>query len=95
MKVSTCIIVTHPPTNGGICEFQQILISYEFKWDSSDNLFEIYHWRRITGQVKKLYQHMNVIEINIICVNHDVQFRDESGLHELNRSAPNISIGLS
>ena len=46
------------------------------------NLNEIH--QKITVQVKKFYQHMNLVESNNICLTPTVQFRDESGLHEFN-----------
>ena len=41
MEGSTCGIVTHPTTDNELHECQNILLSDEFDWDPSNNLFEI------------------------------------------------------
>ena len=41
MKGSTCGTITQPPTDDYIRECQKILLSDEFDWDPSNNLFEI------------------------------------------------------
>ena len=42
MKGSTCGIVAHPPTDDKLYQYQNILLSDELYWDSSNILFEIY-----------------------------------------------------
>ena len=39
MEVSTCMLVTHPPTDNELHEYRNILLSDEFDWDPSKNLF--------------------------------------------------------
>ena len=42
MEGSTYGIVTHPPTDDELHEFQNILLSDEFDWYPSNNLFGVY-----------------------------------------------------
>ena len=42
MEVSTCVIIAHPPTDDDLNKCQWILLSDDFYWDTSKNLFKIY-----------------------------------------------------
>ena len=42
MERSTCGLIKHPPTDYDLHDNQWILLSDEFDWDPSNNLFEIY-----------------------------------------------------
>ena len=42
IEVSTCGIITHAPIDDELHKRQRIILSDEFDWDPSNNLFEIY-----------------------------------------------------
>ena len=48
---STCGLVTNPPTDNELHEFQNILLSDEFDWDSSNIFLKFLQWRSI-GKVQ-------------------------------------------
>ena len=52
MKGSTCGIVTHPPTEDDNHKRQNIILSDEFDWDPSKNLFEMSSTEEGIGQVQ-------------------------------------------
>ena len=94
MEGSTYGIITQPPTDDKIHEFQRILLPYEFDWDPSNNLFEMYsmeeeyrtssnfnHYIDIYGRI------IPIVPTNIHCI---YQLR----LHEFDRSMEKFPIGI-
>ena len=62
MEVSTCGIVTHPPNDDEIHDREDIILSDEFDWDPSNNLFEITSIEEDYRTSSNFYRYINIVE---------------------------------
>ena len=94
MEGSTFVIVTHPSNDDKLHECQKIILSDEFYWDPSKNLFEIYSMEEEYRTRSSFHQYINIVESRVSCATPLIQCRDELGIHEFDRAMTNVSIGL-
>ena len=95
MKGSTCGTITHPPTDDYIRECQKILLSDEFDWDLSNNLFEISSMEEEYRTSSNIHWFINIVDIRVPCAPPTIQCRDDPGINELDIAMANVSIGLA
>ena len=64
MKVegSTCGIVMDPPIDKELHEYQNILLSDEFYWDPSNNLFEMSSMEEEYRTTSNFHQYINIVD---------------------------------
>ena len=75
MEGYTCRIFIHPPNESNIHELQCILISDEFEWDPSNNLFETYSLEKEYRKSSNSHCHANLAKIDIPCAPPNIQCR--------------------
>ena len=88
-------MVTHPPTDDEIHECQKILISYEFDWYPSKNLFEMSSMEVEYRKSSNFHRYINIVESRVPYAPPNIQFRDDLGIHELDRAMENVYIELT
>ena len=94
MEGSTCGIVTHPSNDKKLLECQKILQPDEFYWDPSENLFEISSMEEEYRKSSNFHRYINIVESRSPCAPLTIQCRDDSEIHEFDRSMATVSIGL-
>ena len=61
MEGSTCGLVTHPPTDDKLHECKNILLSDEFDWYPSNNLFEISSMEEEYRTSSNFHRYINIV----------------------------------
>ena len=94
MKVSTCGIVTYPPTDNGFHDCQKIPPLDDIYWDPSNNLFEISLLGKEYRTSSIFHKYIHIVESREPCSPPMIQCRYDLGIHEFERVVENDSIEL-
>ena len=94
MDISTFGIITHPPTYDELHDCHWIILSDEYDWDPSKNLFKIYSVEEEYRTISNFHCYINIVESRIPSAPPTIQWRDESEIHKFDITVANISIGL-
>ena len=92
---STCGIVTHPTTDDDLHEYQSILLSDEFDWYLSNNLFKISSMEEEYMTSSNFHRYINIVESRVPCAPPTIHCMDDLVIHEFDREMANVSIGLA
>ena len=95
MEGSTCRIITHPPTDKDLHEFQKIILSDEFYWGPSKIFFEISSMEEEYRTSSNFHRYINIVESRVPCAPPIIQCRDNLVIHDFDRAMANVSIGLA
>ena len=95
MKGSDFRLITYPPNYDELRECQNIPLSYEFYWYPSKNLFEISSMEEEYRKSSSFRRYINVVDSRVTCAPPTIQCRDDSVIHEIDRSMEKNSIGLA
>ena len=93
MEGSTCGIITHTTTEIDLHECQNILMSDEFDWYPSNNLFETSSMEEYRTS-SNFHQYINIFDRRVPCAPPTIQCRYYLVIHEFDISMENVSIGL-
>ena len=95
MVLSNYGVITRPPTDDDLHEYQCILLSDGFYWYPSNNLFDISSMEEEYKTISNVHRFANIFVGIITSTPLTIQCIDESGIHEFDRVISNVSIGLS
>ena len=70
----------HPPTDNKLHKCQRILLSDEFDWDPSNNLFEISSMEEDYRTSSNFHRYIKIVEIRIPSAPPTIKCRDDSGV---------------
>ena len=82
MEGSTCGLVMHPPTDDNLRECQKIILSDEFDWYPSNNLFEFSSIEEEYRTSSNYHQYINIVESRVPCAPPMIQCRYDSVIYE-------------
>ena len=94
MERSTCGIVTHPLTDDQLHGCQNILLSYEFYRNPSNNLFVFFSIEEDYRTSSTFCQYINIVESRVTCAPLTIHCRYDLGIHDFDGSMANVFSGL-
>ena len=92
---STYGIITHPPTKNEIYDYQLILLSDEFDWDPSNNLFKISSMEEEYRTSSNVHRYINIVDSRIPSAPPTTQCRNDLEINEFDIAMENFSIGIA
>ena len=90
MEGSTCGIITYPPTYYNVHVCQRIILSDVFDWDPSKNLFGTSSMEEEYSTSSSFHRYINILESRVPCAPPMIQCRNDSVIHEFDRSMENF-----
>ena len=95
MEGSTCGTVTNTSTDNDIHECQNSLLSDEFGWCPSKNLFEMSSMEEEYRKSSNFNRYVNIVVSRVPLDFQTMKCRYDLEVHESNRAMENVSIGLA
>ena len=95
IKGLACWLVTHPPTDNQLHECWNILLSDEFDWDPSKNLFGISSMEEEYRTSSNFHWYINIVESKFPYAPPTIQCRYDSVIHEFYIAMANVSIWMA
>ena len=85
----------HPPIDDKLHGCKNILLSDEFDWDPSENLFEISSMEDEYRTSSNFHRYINIVESRVPCAPLKIDFRYDLVIDGFDRAMENVSIGLA